>query len=82
MRYDTQAREEVKGAKVIIARKAVLAALGEWIGGRGKRTKGWTVGIESEHLTIAERKRLAELLPSGLRLRMLRTGRAGAHGKG
>ncbi|MGB8968350.1 MAG: aminopeptidase P family N-terminal domain-containing protein, partial [Candidatus Sulfotelmatobacter sp.] len=31
-RYDTQAGEEVKGAKVIIARKALLNALGERIG--------------------------------------------------
>jgi Xaa-Pro aminopeptidase len=69
VRYDTQARDEVKGAKVIIARKAVLTALGEWIGGRGKRTKGWTAGIEGEHMTVAERKRLADLLPSGVRLR-------------
>ena len=69
VRYDTQGREEVKGAKVIIARKAVLTALGEWIGGRGKRTKGWTVGIEAEHMTVAERKRLGDLLPSGLRLK-------------
>ena len=69
VRYDTQARDEVKGAKVIIARKAVVNALGEWVGGRGKRTKGWTIGIEAEHMTVAERKRLADLLPSGLRLR-------------
>src|ERR1700719_2366982 len=69
VRYDTQARDEVKGAKVIIARKAVLTALGEWIGGRSKRTKGWTAGIEAEHMTVAERKRLADLLPSGLRLK-------------
>ncbi len=69
VRYDTQAREEVKGAKVIIARKAVLSALGKWIEGRSKRTKGWTVGIEAEHMTVAERKRLAGLLPSGLRLK-------------
>ena len=69
VRYDTQAREEVKGAKVIIARKAVLNALGEWIGSHRKRPKGWTVGIEAEHMTVAERKRLADLLPSGLRLR-------------
>jgi len=69
VRYDTQAREEVKGARVVIARKAVVNALGEWIGGRSKRTKGWTVGIEAEHMTVAERKRLADLLPSGLRLR-------------
>jgi Xaa-Pro aminopeptidase len=69
VRYDTQAREEVKGAKVIIARKAVLSALGEWVGGRGKRSKGWTIGIEAEHMTVAERKRLAGLLPSGVRLK-------------
>jgi Xaa-Pro aminopeptidase len=71
VRYDTQARDEVKGAKVIIARTAVLKALGEWIGARRgrSRAKGRTVGIEAEHLTVAERKRLADLLPDGLRLK-------------
>jgi Xaa-Pro aminopeptidase len=71
VRYDTQGREEVKGARVVIARKALLNALGEWIGARRRRSrsKGWTVGIEAEHLTVAERKRLADLLPSGVRLR-------------
>ena len=64
VRYDTQAREQVKGAKVVIARKAVLSALAEWMDARGKRTRGWTIGIEAEHLTVAERKRLADLLPS------------------
>jgi len=69
VRYDTQSRAEVKGAKVMIARKAVLNALGEWVGGHQKRSKGRTLGIEAEHLTVAERKRLAGLLPTGLRLR-------------
>jgi Xaa-Pro aminopeptidase len=69
VRYDTQARDEVKGAKVIIARKAVLSALREWLKARRKRLKRWTVGIEAEHLTVAERKRVADLLPSGLRLK-------------
>ncbi len=71
VRYDTQAREEVKGAKVIIARKALLQALGERIAARRRRPrpKGWTIGIEAEHLTVAEKKRLADLLPSGVRLR-------------
>src|ERR1039458_2855876 len=69
VRYDTQAREQVKGAKVIIARKAVLSALGEWVEARRKKSKGWTIGIEAEHLTVAERKRLADLLASGVRLR-------------
>jgi len=71
VRYDTQGREEVKGAKVVIPRKGLLSAMGEWIGARLRRSrsKGWTLGIEAEHLTVAERKRLADLLPSGVRLR-------------
>ncbi len=69
VRYDTQAHDEVKGAKVVIARKALLTALADWIDGRRKQTKHWTLGIEAEHLTVAERKRLGEALPSGLRLR-------------
>src|SRR5580704_4072177 len=69
VRYDTQGREEVKGAKVVIARKALLNALGEWIGSRRKRSRTQTLGIEAEHLTVAERKRLADVLPSGVRLR-------------
>jgi Xaa-Pro aminopeptidase len=69
VRYDTQGRAEVKGAKVIIARKALLNALGEWLGARRKRSRKWTIGIEAEHLTVAEKKRLANLLPSGMGLR-------------
>ena len=68
VRYDTQGREEVKGARVVIARKSLVQALGEWMGSR-RRTGKWTVGIEGEHLTVAEKKRLADLLPSGLRLK-------------
>jgi len=69
VRYDAQAREEVKGSKVVIARKAVLNAVGEWIAARRKRARGWTIGIEADHLTVAERKRVADLLPRGLRLK-------------
>jgi len=69
VRYDTQAREEVKGAKVIIARKAPLTAVGEWIAARRTKTRGWTIGIEADHLTVSERKRFADLLPSKVRLR-------------
>ena len=69
VRYDTQGREEVKGAKVVIAGKAVLSTLAEWIGNRKKKSKGWALGIEAEHMTVAERKRLADLLPRGPRVR-------------
>jgi Xaa-Pro aminopeptidase len=69
VRYDTQAREQVKGAKVIIARKTLSNALAESIAARRKRSKRWTIGIEAEHQTVAEKKVLVDLLPSGLRLR-------------
>src|ERR1700726_3343343 len=69
VRYDTQAHEEVKAAKVVIARKALLAGLGEFLGSRRKRARGWTVGIEAEHFTVAEKKRLTRLLPAGVTLK-------------
>ncbi len=69
VRYDTQSREEVKGAKVVIASKAVFSALAESLGRRTKRRKGWAIAIESEHLTVAEKKKLGEALPAGFRLR-------------
>jgi Xaa-Pro aminopeptidase len=66
VRYDIQAREEVEAAKVAIVRKGLLAGLGEWLGGRRKRSRGRTIGIEAEHFTVAEKKRLTKLRPSGL----------------
>src|ERR1700684_110412 len=54
VRYDTQSRSEVKGAKVNIARKAVLSSLGEWLQKRGRRkgTGKWMIGIEADHLNV------------------------------
>jgi Xaa-Pro aminopeptidase len=69
VRYETQAHEEVKGAKVVIARKALVTALGEAIASRNKKSRRQTIGIEAEHLSVAERKRVSDALPSGLRLR-------------
>jgi Xaa-Pro aminopeptidase len=69
VRYDTQAHEEVKAAKVIIARKSPLVALGELLAKRRKRSRGCTIGLEEEHLTIAEKKRLAKARPAGVRLK-------------
>ena len=80
VRYDTQAHEEVKGAKVVIARKAVLPALGEFLGARRKRTRGWTIGLEAEHFTIAEKKRLTQVQPAGVTVeRCAFRGRTRAH---
>lgn len=69
VRYDTQARHEVKGARVVIARKTLLSAVGEWVGSHRKGAKRRTIGIEAEHLTVAENKRLDDALPSGVKLR-------------
>jgi Xaa-Pro aminopeptidase len=69
VRYDIQAHDEVKGAKVVIARKASLAALGDFLGKRRKRHHGLTIGVESEHFTVSEKKRLGQLTPSGVRLK-------------
>jgi len=69
VRYDVQAHEEIKGAKVVISRKAVLPSLGKYLGARRKRARGWTIGIESEHFTVAEKKRLVQLNPAGTRLK-------------
>jgi len=69
VRYDTQAHEEVECAKVVIARKSLFEAVGELFRSRRKRARGWNIGIEAEHFTIAEKKRLAKLLPAGVRLK-------------
>ena len=69
VRYDTQVRDEVKSAKVVIVRKALLAGLGEWLAGRRKRARGWVIGIEAEHFTVAEKKRLTQARPSGVTLK-------------
>ncbi len=69
VRYDTQAHDEVKAAKVVIARKAVLQALVDALAQRHRRSRGWTLGIEAEHLTVAEKKRLAKLRPSSVTLK-------------
>ena len=69
VRYDTQAHEEVKAARVVVARKTPLVAVAEFLSKRRKRPRGPTLGIESEHCTVAEKKRLAELVPAGVRLK-------------
>jgi Xaa-Pro aminopeptidase len=68
-RYHTQAHEEVKDAKAAVANKSVLQALADFLWSRRKRGKGWAIGVESEHMTVAEKKRLAKLLPTGVTLK-------------
>jgi len=74
-RYHEQARAEVHGPRIVIARKPPLAAAAEWLmENRNKvgRKKPRRLGIESEHLTIAGRTLLARLLRSDFRLRETR----------
>lgn len=68
-RYKEQARDQVKGAKVIVAKKAVLLAAGEWLRLRSaRRARTCRIGIEAAHLTVAERERLADVLPRKCRI--------------
>ena len=69
VRYDTQAHREVKSAKVVIVRKALLAAVPEFLAKRHKRARAQILGIESEHFTVSEKKRLSQLTPAGVRLK-------------
>ena len=70
-RYRAQARDEVKGAKTVIAVKAPIVAAGEWLTDN-RKTFGrgpFSIGVEGEHLTIASQKRLKAELSSIFRLK-------------
>jgi Xaa-Pro aminopeptidase len=69
VRYDTQAHAEVEAAKVVVARKSILQCVGEWLSARRKRARGWTLAVEAEHFTLADKKRLNDLLPSSTRIK-------------
>jgi Xaa-Pro aminopeptidase len=64
-RYTEQARAEVQGARVVIARNGPLAAAAAAIPKRKIRS----LGVESEHMTVAMRESLRRMLGGGARLR-------------
>jgi Xaa-Pro aminopeptidase len=69
-RYRTQARAEVQGGKVVIGKKGPLAACAEWLRANRSRSRmRRRIGIESEHFTVAERSRLAAMVPRDSLLR-------------
>jgi Xaa-Pro aminopeptidase len=78
-RYGAQAKEEVKGARIVIARKSPLAAAADWLATERRRstpaslTPGsltlGSVGIEPESITAGMRDRLASVLKGSARLR-------------
>jgi Xaa-Pro aminopeptidase len=65
-RYTEQARSQVSGAKVVVAKKAPLLAAAEHLAANSK--KNLILGMESEHLTVAERGKIATIL-HGVKLR-------------
>src|SRR5580700_649611 len=74
-RYSQQARAEVQGSRVVIARKPSLAAAAEWlIENKNKiaRRKPIRLGIESEYLSVAARSQLASMLRHDFRFRETR----------
>jgi Xaa-Pro aminopeptidase len=69
-RYKEQARQQVQGAQVVIAKKAPLVAAAEWLGARvGRPRKTFALGIEPTHLSVADCERLAGVLPRNCRIK-------------
>jgi Xaa-Pro aminopeptidase len=72
-RYTAQAREEVEGARIVIARKSPLVAAAEWLAVQRSLTiaslSSGSVGIEPESITAGMRDRLAAVLKGKARLR-------------
>jgi len=68
-RYTEQARAEVQGSRVAITRNSPLVAAAEWLAAKGRKQGLGNLGIEGEHLSVAERGKLGKILGSGLRLR-------------
>jgi Xaa-Pro aminopeptidase len=67
-RYSEQARSEVQGAKVVIAKGAALPSAVSWLAARQQR--GMEVGFEAEHMSVASRSALTKVTGK-LRLREL-----------
>ena len=68
-RYIAQAKEEVKGAKVVIASKSPSIAAAEWLAAQRKKSGTLWLGIEAESLSVGLRDRLASVLRGKARLR-------------
>lgn len=64
-RYTTQARDEVQGARIVIAKGSPLSAAAKWAGERGMRG----LGVEAQHTTLAARAALKRTMGAGSRLR-------------
>ena len=61
-RYITQAREEVKNARIVIARKAPAVAAAECLASESGSKKRRRLGIEAHVITVAQREQLSARL--------------------
>jgi Xaa-Pro aminopeptidase len=69
-RYREQANNEVLGARLVITRKGLLTAVGQWLRPRRSRaSKSEALGIEGQYLTVAARRSLSDELPRHIRVR-------------
>jgi Xaa-Pro aminopeptidase len=63
-RYTFQSREEVKGAKVVIAKKGLLTALGDHL---GRRRGGIRLAASLKHVTVAQQDALSSRVGKRIR---------------
>jgi Xaa-Pro aminopeptidase len=69
-RYTAQTKAEVKGARVVIGRRAPVSTLLEWIGSQKDiRRHIRKLGFESDHVTFASHRALTKGFPTGVKLR-------------
>jgi Xaa-Pro aminopeptidase len=69
-RYTAQARAEVVGARIVIGKKAVLAAFADWLGSQKSISRNiGKLAFESDHMVFASHAGLANSLPRGIKLR-------------
>lgn len=66
-RYTTQARQEARALRVVIARGPLLEEAAAWLG----RQRARRIAVEAQHMTLAARSALVRLLPSKTRLKPL-----------
>jgi Xaa-Pro aminopeptidase len=67
-RYRTQAAEEVRHAKIVIAAKSPVLVAAEWLASQRRRSKT-LLGIEPDSITAGLRDRLSAMLKTKARLR-------------
>jgi Xaa-Pro aminopeptidase len=68
-RYKQQAQKETRGARLVVARKPPMALAADWLVTHRKDLGVKVLGIEPQHVSVAEYSQLADVVRSELRLR-------------